>query len=166
MSTDTESPSTNVELEISTKEPLTLAFDSINDSMLQFKQLFTNLQSQFKQLEKNTKKELKSFKKDADKNKNKGNRKPSGFATPRKVSNELCQFMNVPVGTEIARTEVTQYLIKYIKDNSLQFEGNKKRIITNQDLQNLLGVTKDEEVTYFNLQRHMNKHFTVTESPN
>ena len=74
--------------------------------------------------------------------------------------------MNVPVGTEIARTEVTQYLIKYIKDNSLQFEGNKKRIITNQDLQNLLGVTKDEEVTYFNLQRHMNKHFTVTESPN
>ena len=166
MSTDTESPSTNVVLEISTKEPLTLAFDSINDSMLQFKQLFTNLQSQFKQLEKNTKKELKSFKKDADKNKNKGNRKPSGFATPRKVSNELCQFMNVPVGTEIARTEVTQYLIKYIKDNSLQFEGNKKRIITNQDLQNLLGVTKDEEVTYFNLQRHMNKHFTVTESPN
>ena len=35
------------------------------------------------------------------KNKNKGNRKPSGFAKPSKVTNELCEFMNKKEGTEI-----------------------------------------------------------------
>ena len=62
-------------------------------------------------------------------------------------------------GTEIARTEVTQYLIQYIKDHNLQFEENKKVIVPDDTLKNLLGVSEDEQVTYFNLQRLMNKHF-------
>jgi len=159
MSQSKESSSTNVVLEIDNKEKLNTSFELINNSLVQFKQLFSNLQTQFKELEKNTKKELKVLKKEADKNKNKGNRKPSGFATPRKVSSELCKFMNVPEGTEIARTEVTQYLIKYIKENSLQHTENKKKINPNEALKTLLGVSNNEEVDYFNLQRLMNRHF-------
>ena len=67
--------------------------------------------------------------------------------------------MGKEVGTEIARTEVTQYLIQYIKDNELQFSENKKIIVPDNTLKNLLGVNEGDEVTYFNLQRLMNKHF-------
>ena len=67
--------------------------------------------------------------------------------------------MNKDPGTEIARTEVTQFLIQYIKDNQLQFEANKKIIIPDKTLKKLLKVKDGDEVTYFNLQRLMNIHF-------
>ena len=72
--------------------------------------------------------------------------------------------MKKDVGTEIARTEVTQYLIQYIKDNGLQFEGNKKIIVPDSTLKKLLNVKEGEEVTYFNLQRLMNRHFVKSSS--
>ena len=97
--------------------------------------------------------------KKAKKNKNRGNRKPSGFAVPTQISNELCDFMSRPRGTEVARTEVTQFIIRYIKDNELQNVGNRKIILPNMKLKSLLDVTNEDEVTYFNLQRYMNKHF-------
>ena len=63
---------------------------------------------------------MKGLKKVAEKSKNKGNKKPSGFANPTKVTKELCEFMNKQEGTQIARTEVTRALISYIKANNLQ----------------------------------------------
>ena len=47
----------------------------------------------------------------------KGNvkKEPSGFAKPTLISNELCDFLSKPNGTEMARTEVTKYLTQYIK---------------------------------------------------
>ena len=59
-------------------------------------------------------------------------------------------------GTQIARTEVTQYLINYIKENELQYAENKKVIIPDEKLKSLLGVDGTMEVTYFNLQGLMN----------
>ena len=78
----------------------------------------------------------------------KGSRKPSGFAKPTKISNELCEFMGKEVGTELARTEVTQYVIQYITDRKLQNPNNRKAIIPDDPLKELLGVTEDDEVTY------------------
>ena len=102
---------------------------------------------------------MRTYAREAKKIKNKGNRKPSGFAVPTKISDELCVFMKKPKGSTAARTEVTQYIIKYIKDNNLQWNENRKIIKPNTPLKNLLAVKKDEEVTYFNIQRFMNKHF-------
>ena len=76
-----------------------------------------------------------------------------------KLTDELCKFMGKDTGSEIARTEVTQYLIQYIKDNKLQQEGNAKFIKPDKILKSLLGVKDKQEVTYFNLQGLMNKHF-------
>jgi len=90
----------------------------------------------------------------------------SGFAVPTKISDELCEFMNKPKGSSAARTEVTQYIIKYIKDNKLQWEENRKVIKPNTPLKNLLAVKKNEEVTYFNIQRFMNKHFLKEQGAN
>jgi len=134
-------------------------FEGIIQTLSTFRQSITALQTQIRGLEKSVRKEMKTLQKEAAKNRNKGNRRPSGFAKPSKVSSELCAFMKKDVGTEIARTEVTQYLIQYIKDNGLQFAGNKKIIMPDATLKKLLNVKDGEEVTYFNLQRLMNRHF-------
>ena len=102
---------------------------------------------------------MKCLKKEATKNKNRGNRKPSGFAKPTKVTKELCEFMNKKEGSEIARTEVTSTLSSYIKKNNLQNKNNKKIILPDDKLKDLLGINDEEELTYFNIQKYMNKHF-------
>ena len=134
-------------------------FDGVLTTLSTFRQSITALQSQIRGLEKAVRKEMKGLRKEASKNRAKGNRKPSGFAKPSAVTPELCKFMGKEEGTEIARTEVTQHLIQYIKDNELQFAENKKIIVPDATLKSLLGVKDGDEVTYFNLQRLMNKHF-------
>jgi len=140
-------------------DQISIQFDGIVQTLSTFRQSITALQTQIRGLEKCVRKEIKGLRKEATKNRNKGNRKPSGFAKPSLVTDELCVFMNKDKGTEIARTEVTQFLIKYINENSLQFEANKKIILPDATLKKLLNVKDGEEVTYFNLQGLMNKHF-------
>ena len=134
-------------------------FGVIIDSLSHFRIQVNTLQQQMRQLEKNIKKEMKVLKKVAEKSKNKGNKKPSGFANPTKVTKELCEFMNKQEGTQIARTDVTRALISYIKLNNLQNKANKKIILPDEKLQFLLGINEEQELTYFNLQKYMNKHF-------
>ena len=134
-------------------------FGVIIDSLSHFRIQVNTLQQQIRQLEKNIKKEMKVLKKVSEKSKNKGNKKPSGFANPTKVTKELCEFMNKQEGTQIARTEVTRALISYIKLNNLQNKANKKIILPDEKLQFLLGINEEQELTYFNLQKYMNKHF-------
>lgn len=150
-------------------DQLTIQFDGIIQTLGNFRQSITALQSQIRNLEKSVRRQMKTLTKEAVKHRNKGNRKPSGFAKPSLVSDELCIFMDRPLSSLIARTEVTQSLIKYITEKSLQFPDNKKIIIPDNTLKQLLNVTDNEEVNYFNLQRLMNRHFlknTTTNSTN
>ena len=133
-------------------------FDNILDTLSTFRLQITSIQNQIRGLEKTVKKEVKGLKKEVDKNKHRGNRKPSGFAKPSKITKELSEFMNKDNSIEVARTEVTQYLISYIKKNGLTNSENKKIIEPNNTLKNLLD-NGEEEVTYFNIQKFMNKHF-------
>lgn len=134
-------------------------FEEIVSGLGIVKNQIVNLQHSLKQFEKNVKKQMKGLKKEVNKNKNKGNRKPSGFAKPSKVTKELCEFMNKSEGTEIARTEVTKALVSYIKENKLENESNSKIIKPDNKLKFLLGIEEGEELTYFNIQKYMNKHF-------
>ena len=134
-------------------------FSGVLSTLSSFRSQITMLQNQVRALEKTVGKQMRTYAREAKKIKNKGNRKPSGFAVPTKISDELCVFMKKPKGSSAARTEVTQYIIKYIKDNNLQWNENRKIIKPNTPLKNLLAVKKNEEVTYFNIQRFMNKHF-------
>jgi len=134
-------------------------FEGIVNSLSTIKNQISFLQQNLKQLEKNVKKQMKGLKKEVTKNKNKGNRKPSGFAKPSKVTKELCEFMNKSVGTEIARTEVTKALVIYIKEHKLENEKNSKIITPDDKLKFLLGLEDGQELTYFNIQKYMNKHF-------
>ena len=139
-------------------------FTTINDSLSLFKMQITNLQKVVKTVEKDVKKELKNIKKDnKKKEKTKSKRAPSGFAKPTKVTKELCEFMNKPEGSEIARTEVTKALVNYIKENNLIELGEdaKNKIVPDQKLKKLLGLQAEQsnDLTYFNIQKYMNKHF-------
>jgi len=138
---------------------VTEQFSNLLSTLSSFRLQITMLQNQVRAIEKSVGKQVRTYQRKADKNKNKGNRKPSGFAVPTKISDELCVFMQKPKGSAVARTEVTQYIIQYIKDNGLQWTQNRKIIKPNTSLKALLAVQKNDEITYFNIQRYMNKHF-------
>ena len=151
-------------MENNTKEPqkgekMLTQFSDILSTLSAFRSQITLLQNQVRGLEKSYNKKIKNMEKEVKKNKSKGNRKPSGFAVPTKITNELCDFMKLSHGTAVARTEVTQYIINYIKQNELQWKENRKIIKPDKALTSLLSVEDKDEVTYFNLQKYMNRHF-------
>lgn len=88
-------------------------------------------------------------------------RKPSGFASPTKVSPELCIFMGRPVGDLISRTETSKFLSEYIASHKLCDPHNKTIIHPDEQLFGLLGDNaRENEITYFTIQKYMNRHFT------
>ena len=138
---------------------VTEQFASLLASLSALKSNIRGLEAQVKSVEKNVRKQIRQLERESKKNKNKGNRKASGFAVPTKISKDLCKFMGKPEGFQMARTEVTKYIIHYIKSNNLPDKENKKKINPDTALKSLLDIKPSEEVTYFNLQRYMNKHF-------
>jgi len=124
------------------------------------KSLCSSVINQVKGLEKNVKKQMKQYEREIKKNlKMKKNKKASGFAVPTNVSDKLSNFMGLSVGQQIARTEVTKYIIQYIKSNNLQNPTNNQCILPDNKLKTLFDYNDGEEITYFNIQKHMNKHF-------
>ena len=117
------------------------------------------VKSEYKVLEKICGKELKAARKLSAKKKRAGNRAPSGFIKPTLISPELASFLGKPSGTEMARTEVTREINKYIKANKLQDPENGRKINPDAPLAKLLKIKKDDTLTYFNLQRYMSPHF-------
>jgi chromatin remodeling complex protein RSC6 len=87
-------------------------------------------------------------------------RKPSGFVLPVPVSPELCRFLQLPEGSRISRTEVTKFLIHYIKENKLTGPDNKTRVVPDAALKELLGPDVDlNTLTRFTIQKYMTRHF-------
>lgn len=84
---------------------------------------------------------------------------PSGFAKPNKISNELCDFIGVPHGTEKSRTDITRYINSYVKEHNLNKPSNRRVILPDEKLKAILNVKEGEEVTFFILQRLISHHF-------
>ena len=121
---------------------------------------FSALRTEFRGLERQVSRDLKAAAKISAKRKRKtGNRAPSGFVKPTLISNELAAFLGKPEGTEMARTEVTREINKYIREHNLQDAKNGRIINADKALQTLLKVQKSDELTYFNLQKFMSPHF-------
>ena len=136
------------------------SFDKLLSSVQGIKTNLNGLQTEIKGVEKLVQKQLRTFRKDAEKRKQRiVNRKPSGFAKPAKISTELATFMARDAEQLVARTEVTQFIINYIRDNKLQNETNRKVIQPDANLTKLLALTVADQLTYFNLQKYMNRHF-------
>ena len=118
------------------------------------------LRTEFRTLEKRWTRELKAAERaQAKRKKRTGARAPSGFVKPTLISNELASFLGKPSGTEMARTEVTKEINKYIVAHSLKDASNGRKINPNSALRSLLNIEANQELTYFNLQRYMSPHF-------
>lgn len=122
--------------------------------------LLSTLKSEFRALEKKWSRDVKTAQKQSSKRKRKsGNRAPSGFVKPTKISDELASFLGKEKGTEMARTDVTREINAYIRANKLQDQDNGRKIIPDTKLAALLKLKKSDELTYFNLQKYMSPHF-------
>jgi upstream activation factor subunit UAF30 len=122
--------------------------------------LISSLKAEYRVLEKKWSRELKTAQKQSSKRKRKaGNRAPSGFVKPTRISEELAKFLGKDPNTEMARTEVTRDINKYIRNHNLQDKENGRKINPDTKLASLLKLKKTDELTYFNLQRYMSPHF-------
>jgi chromatin remodeling complex protein RSC6 len=120
---------------------------------------FNALKTELRSLEKITVKQLKVAEKQSNKKRRKGNRAPSGFVKPSLISDELAKFLDKPCGTEMARTDVTREINKYIRANNLQDKSNGRKINPDKQLTQLLKIEESVDLTYFNLQKYMGPHF-------
>jgi upstream activation factor subunit UAF30 len=126
----------------------------------QLSTLISALKTEYRVMEKKWSRELKVAQKANTKRKRKSvNRAPSGFVKPTRISDELAKFLEKPTGTEMARTDVTREINKYIRNHELQDKENGRKINPDSKLSQLLKLKKTDELTYFNLQRYMSPHF-------
>jgi len=83
-------------------------------------------------------------------------RKPSIFEIPTALSNDLCAFLGRSNGSKESRSNVTKAITSYVKEHNLK---NKHTIAPDAKLKGLLSVKDGEVLTYFNLQRYLNRHY-------
>lgn len=122
--------------------------------------LLASVKQEARALEKRMTRELKAAQKASAKKKaGRGNRSPSGFVKPTLITDELASFLGKESGTQMARTEVTREINRYIRENNLQDPKNGRKINPDAKLSKLLNISKKDELTYFNLQRYMSPHF-------
>lgn len=112
-------------------------------------------------------------------------KKPTGFAEPLKVSDELYSFLiktgavmkdptfqpkseedvknwpkiKVVKGKPVARTDVTSHISKYIREHNLQNPENKKQILPDANLKNLFEESESGKYDYLGLQKYVRHHF-------
>jgi chromatin remodeling complex protein RSC6 len=104
------------------------ALQSIIEKVNTFVVMGKELQGQLKVLSKDWDKQQKIIDKVQKKRQNAKN-SPSGFAKPNKISDELCDFIGEPRGTEKSRTDITRFINAYIKEHSLNKPENKRFIL-------------------------------------
>ena len=152
--------------EVAVEEPVQTVGDEIRGmvgSLNGLRETISTLHAQLKKLEKRVAREIKDARKrkrrttpQLDEN---GAAKParlSIFEIPTKLSDDLCVFLGKPKGSEMSRSNVTKAVTTYIKEKGLK---NKHDIKPDAPLKKLLGVADTEGLTYFNLQRYLNKHY-------
>jgi chromatin remodeling complex protein RSC6 len=139
--------------------------EQMNELMTIFTRLSTEARSaatKLRALDKQYQRTLRVAQKSSNKkrkNTSGAPRAPSGFVKPTLISKELATFLNKPHGSEMARTEVTKEINSYIRANKLQDQKNGRIIRPDTKLANLLKIGKNDELTYFNLQKYMSPHF-------
>jgi chromatin remodeling complex protein RSC6 len=147
-----------------TETSVSTKLNEFSAKLQQMSSLFASVKCDFKTLEKVVSRELKNAQKSKSKSKKtSGNRQPSGFVKPTRISDELAKFLGKAAGVEMARTAVSKEINAYIREKGLQDPSNGRKINPDASLTKLLSLKKEDELTYFNLQRYMKHHFIKAE---
>ena len=144
-------------------DALSSKLNDFGSKIAQIASLLTTMKSDYKALEKQVTKEVK------DKQKGKGkkvkaapnpNRKPSGFAKPAVITEELSKFLGKEVGVMMSRVDVSKEITKYINEHSLKDKDCGRQINPDAKLSTLLNIQAGgEPLTFFNLQKYLKVHF-------
>jgi chromatin remodeling complex protein RSC6 len=137
------------------------ALSILTEKVATFATLLKEVQTALKAVTKEYEKQSKIIEKVQKKREN-ARKSPSGFAKPNKISDELCDFLGVPHGTEKSRTDVTRFINAYVKEHNLNNPSNKRVILPDPKLKSILNVKDGEEVTFFILQRLISHHFPLS----
>ena len=158
-------PVKEVKAPVDTTPTLGEQFTELLAQLASIRTQLTAVTSQTRTLAKRADREVRAAAKAGRKRPRKsGNRSPSGFVKPTLISEELANFLKKPKGTEMARTQVTREINKYIVEHKLQDPSNGRKILADSKLRKLLKITKEDELTYFNLQKYMSPHFAKSGS--
>ena len=154
-------PQNEVTSEVTALQRLETEYNGLLAEFTRLSSEHTALRNRFRTYHASVTRELKAAQKQSKKGRKqaKGDRPPSGFVKPTRISNELAAFLKVKPGTEMARTDVTKAINAYVTDNGLKNKTNGRIIEPDTALSKLLKLNKGEQLTYFNLQRYMTPHF-------
>jgi hypothetical protein len=121
---------------------LPIKMNEFNAKLQQLVSLFSTVKNDFKTLEKAVTREMKNAQKlTSKKRRNNGNRKPSGFIKPTRISDELAAFLGKNIGTEMARTEVSRKLTLISKPMVFMIRVMAEKSILMPNLLNFLKST-------------------------
>uniref|UniRef100_A0A6C0C1I2 DM2 domain-containing protein n=1 Tax=viral metagenome TaxID=1070528 RepID=A0A6C0C1I2_9ZZZZ len=156
-----EAPAPTEEAPADEVNTLVSKMNDFNSKLQQLASIFASVKTDFKTLSKTVDREMKAAVKAASSRKRRKNenRAPSGFIKPCPISEELAKFLQKDIGTEMARTEVSKEINQYIVANNLRDKTNGRVIIPDKKLTSLLKVGKEDQLTYFNLQKYLKPHF-------
>jgi chromatin remodeling complex protein RSC6 len=140
------------------KEVVEDVFKVLVDKISSLTTLNKEIQGALKQVSKDYDK-LKKIVDKIQKKRENARKSPSGFAKPNKISDELCDFIGVPHGTEKSRTDITRFINSYVKEHNLNKPDNKRIILPDEKLKKILNVKEGDVVTFFVLQRLISHHF-------
>lgn len=125
--------------------------------------LCAELSRELKTLDKTHAKELKLLQKTGHKKRKNSGKPPSGFVKCATISDEMSDFLGKPSGTLMSRTDVTKAIHTYVKEQNLQLPENRRVILADDKLRELLKIPKEEidanNFTYFKLQKYLKVHF-------
>jgi chromatin remodeling complex protein RSC6 len=102
---------------------------------------------------------VKNTQEDPDGEKAKARAANNGFNRKQEITPKLREFLGLPEGELISRSEVTKFINKYITDKGLKHPENGRQLILDDKLKELLQPPTDVIVTYLNLQKYLSPHY-------
>ena len=116
------------------------------------------LRSEVKTLTKLIRK-IKNTQEDPEGEKAKKRSENNGFNRKQEITPKLREFLGLPEGELISRSEVTKFINAYITEKGLKHPENGRQIILDDTLRALLAPPPEVQVTYLNLQKYLSPHY-------
>ena len=111
---------------------------------------------------------VRTHQEDPDGEKAKARSANNGFNRKQDVSPKLREFLSLPEGELISRSEVTKLITAYVKEQGLKHPDNGRVIIMDDKLTKLLEPPADTQITFLNIQKFLSPHYIKVdgEQPN
>ena len=106
---------------------------------------------------------VKTHQEDPDGEKAKARSANNGFNRKQEITPKLRDFLGLPEGELISRSEVTKKVNAYITEKGLKHPDNGRQLILDDKLKDLLQPPADVVVTYLNLQKYLSPHYIKKE---